>query len=88
MHQIMLSGIVCASDQLEWSMKLWWPHCEALVAFLMAYNQTKEPELLERFSQVYEYTFSHVSLPPLCHRPTANFSLPFGKYTYSLSLCK
>lgn len=42
-------------------MKLWWPHCEALIAFLMAYSQTKKPELLERFSQVYEYTFSHVS---------------------------
>ncbi|XP_076023052.1 N-acylglucosamine 2-epimerase [Genypterus blacodes] len=45
--------------QLEWSMKLWWPHCEALVAFLMAYSQTKKPELLQRFSEVYEYTFSH-----------------------------
>uniref|UniRef100_A0A671XXA7 N-acylglucosamine 2-epimerase n=1 Tax=Sparus aurata TaxID=8175 RepID=A0A671XXA7_SPAAU len=45
--------------QLEWSMKLWWPHCEALIAILMAYSQTKRPELLERFSQVYEYTFSH-----------------------------
>lgn len=42
-------------------MKLWWPHCEALVAFLMAYSHTRRPELLERFSQVYEYTFSHVS---------------------------
>lgn len=42
-------------------MKLWWPHCEALVAFLMAYNQTKRPQLLERFSEVFQYTFSHVS---------------------------
>ncbi|XP_068605121.1 N-acylglucosamine 2-epimerase [Brachionichthys hirsutus] len=45
--------------QLEWRMKLWWPHCEALIAFLMAYSQTKRPELLERFSQVYDYVFSH-----------------------------
>ncbi|XP_017260260.1 N-acylglucosamine 2-epimerase [Kryptolebias marmoratus] len=45
--------------QLEWSMKLWWPHCEALVAFLMAYSQTRKPELLHRFFQVYDYTFSH-----------------------------
>lgn len=52
----------CVFDQLEWSMKLWWPHCEALIAFLMAYSQTKKPELLDRFSQVYEYTFSHVSV--------------------------
>ncbi|KAG7477515.1 hypothetical protein MATL_G00070460 [Megalops atlanticus] len=45
--------------QLEWSMKLWWPHCEALIAFLMAYRHTREPRLLERFTQVYDYTFSH-----------------------------
>ncbi|MEQ2195858.1 hypothetical protein XENOCAPTIV_019419, partial [Xenoophorus captivus] len=45
----------------QWSMKLWWPHSEALVAFLMAYSQTKKPELLEKFFKVYEYTFSHVS---------------------------
>lgn len=48
-------------EQLEWSMKLWWPHCEALVAFLMAYSRTKRPELLEKFSEVFQYTFSHVS---------------------------
>lgn len=23
---------------LEWSMKLWWPHCEALVAYALAYK--------------------------------------------------
>lgn len=42
-------------------MKLWWPHCEALIAFLLAYSHTKKPELLERFYEVYHYTFSHVS---------------------------
>lgn len=49
--------------QLEWSMKLWWPHCEALIALLMAYNKTKKPTLLDTFSEVYEYTFSHFSDP-------------------------
>ncbi|XP_062316162.1 N-acylglucosamine 2-epimerase isoform X1 [Osmerus eperlanus] len=49
--------------QLEWSMKLWWPHCEALIAYLMAYSQTKDSALLERFSAVYNYTFSHFSDP-------------------------
>lgn len=29
----------------------------------MAYSQTKNPELLENFFRVYEYTFSHVSEP-------------------------
>ncbi|XP_076847646.1 N-acylglucosamine 2-epimerase isoform X2 [Brachyhypopomus gauderio] len=45
--------------QLEWNMKLWWAHCEALIAFLMAYSHLGEPALLERFTQVYDYTFSH-----------------------------
>ena len=53
-------------QQLEWSMKLWWPHCEALIALLMAYNNTKKATLLDRFAEVYEYTFSHVS-PFLSH---------------------
>jgi N-acylglucosamine 2-epimerase len=47
---------------LEWDMKLWWPHCEALIAFLMAYEETKEEKYLEKFDQVFKYTFSHVSL--------------------------
>ncbi|KAM9751766.1 N-acylglucosamine 2-epimerase [Menidia menidia] len=49
--------------QLEWSMKLWWPHCEALVAFLMAYSQTRKAQMLETFLQVYDYTFSHFPDP-------------------------
>lgn len=28
--------------QLEWDMKLWWPHCEALIAYAMAFNATLE----------------------------------------------
>lgn len=28
--------------QLEWNMKLWWPHCEALIAFAYAFRVTKE----------------------------------------------
>uniref|UniRef100_A0AAY4C710 N-acylglucosamine 2-epimerase n=1 Tax=Denticeps clupeoides TaxID=299321 RepID=A0AAY4C710_9TELE len=47
--------------QLEWSMKLWWPHCEALIAFLMAYRHTRDPAMLERFGKIYDYTFSHFS---------------------------
>lgn len=47
--------------QLEWNMKLWWPHCEALIAYLMAYSYRKEPRLLDQFKQIYDYTFSHFS---------------------------
>lgn len=60
-YHFMISHVASVSEQLEWSMKLWWPHCEALIAFLMAYNHTRKPELLEIFSEVYQYTFSHVS---------------------------
>ncbi|KAF7210530.1 transcript variant X5 [Nothobranchius furzeri] len=49
--------------QLEWSMKLWWPHSEALIALLMAYSQSRKAELLQSFFQVYEYTFSHFPDP-------------------------
>lgn len=58
-YHFMISHGAFVSGQLEWNMKLWWPHCEALVAFLMAYSHTRKPELLEIFSEVYQYTFSH-----------------------------
>ena len=47
--------------QLEWNMKLWWPHAEALIALLMAYKETKEERFMEKFDLVFQYTFSHVN---------------------------
>ncbi|XP_069501517.1 N-acylglucosamine 2-epimerase isoform X2 [Ambystoma mexicanum] len=44
--------------QLEWSMKMWWPHSEAMIAFLLAYSETREDQLLEHFRKVYDYVFS------------------------------
>uniref|UniRef100_A0A6I8N6N0 N-acylglucosamine 2-epimerase n=1 Tax=Ornithorhynchus anatinus TaxID=9258 RepID=A0A6I8N6N0_ORNAN len=44
--------------QLEWDMKLWWPHSEAMIAFLMGYTQSRDPTLLSLFCQVAEYTFT------------------------------
>ena len=49
--------------QLEWNMKLWWPHCEALVAFMMAYEETGKAEYLEKFRQVHDYSFQRFSDP-------------------------
>ncbi|GAB1302881.1 N-acylglucosamine 2-epimerase [Apodemus speciosus] len=43
--------------QLEWNMKLWWPHSEAMIAFLMGYSDSGDPTLLDLFYQVAEYTF-------------------------------
>ena len=44
---------------LEWDMKLWWPHNEMLIAFLMAYKMTGEEKYLEKYKLVHDYTFSH-----------------------------
>ncbi|MEN9224756.1 MAG: AGE family epimerase/isomerase [Thermostichus sp. HHBFW_bins_43] len=49
--------------QLEWSLKLWWPHCEALVATLAAFVTTGSLEWWRRFEQVADYTFAHFPDP-------------------------
>ena len=45
--------------ELEWDHKLWWPHSEALIAFIMAYEKTGEKEMWDRFQKVAEYTITH-----------------------------
>ena len=42
-------------------MKLWWPHSEAMIAFLMGYSDIGDPALLHLFYKVAEYTFRQVS---------------------------
>lgn len=44
---------------LEWDMKLWWPHNEMLIAFLMAYKHTNDQKYLDKYQLVHDYTFSH-----------------------------
>lgn len=46
-------------EQLEWDMKLWWPHAEALYALLLAYHLTGETNYLDWFEKVHAWTFSH-----------------------------
>jgi N-acylglucosamine 2-epimerase len=46
---------------LEWNMKLWWPHCEALVAYAVLYRHTKQTKFWDRFQLVLDYTLSHFS---------------------------
>jgi N-acylglucosamine 2-epimerase len=41
-----------------WSMKLWWPHSEALYALLLAWDTTGDDELLELYWLVHRYTFA------------------------------
>ena len=44
---------------LEWDMKLWWPHNEMLIAFLMAYKLTGEEKYLEKYKLVHDYSFTY-----------------------------
>lgn len=47
--------------QLEWNNKLWWPHCEGLIAALLAYSTTSDPKHWVMFKQCFDYTVTHVS---------------------------
>ena len=57
----MLDANGYSPTQLEWNMKLWWPHADALIAFLMAYKETRDENFIKKFDLVFQYTFSHVS---------------------------
>ncbi|MBC2595712.1 AGE family epimerase/isomerase [Ruficoccus amylovorans] len=60
-------GIFLAIDagghkDIAWSYadyKLWWPHTEALVALLAAYEHTRQDWCLEWYQRVFEYTLNH-----------------------------
>jgi len=47
------------AEQLEWDMKLWWPHTEALYATLLAYSLTGDVKYEIWFDRLHEYSFSH-----------------------------
>jgi N-acylglucosamine 2-epimerase len=49
--------------ELTWEMKLWWVHCEALVALLTGYRLTRDPALLEWFEKLDEWTWTHFPDP-------------------------
>lgn len=53
---------------LEWNMKLWWPHCEAMVAYGMLYSCFKDKGDIKRadlyfkkFEMIAKYTLEHFS---------------------------
>jgi N-acylglucosamine 2-epimerase len=49
--------------ELGWDMKLWWVHCEALVALLTGYRLTRDAALLTWFEQLDEWTWKHFPDP-------------------------
>jgi N-acylglucosamine 2-epimerase len=44
---------------LEWDMKLWWCHNEALYALLLACSLKDDPIYEQWYDRVHDYTFSH-----------------------------
>lgn len=46
--------------QLEWPMKLWWVHCEAMVALLMAFRSRRDASIWSQFTHLCDLTFSKV----------------------------
>jgi N-acylglucosamine 2-epimerase len=45
--------------QLESTMKLWWPHTEALYALVLAYSITRDKKWLDWLERVHQYSFAH-----------------------------
>lgn len=46
-------------EQLEWDMKLWWVHNEALIATLLAYGLTGDKRYFDWFEKAHAYSFGH-----------------------------
>ncbi len=49
--------------ELQWNMKLWWVHCEALVATAMAYKLTGRQDFKEWFEKIHAWTWSRYPDP-------------------------
>ncbi len=46
---------------LEWDMKLFWVHCEGMIALLYSYMHTHDEYYLEWFERLKNYAFEHYS---------------------------
>ena len=69
LYYISLNGLPV---QEYWhDMKFWWPHNEALIATIYAYQQTREPRYAKMHEQVHHWAFSHFKTPNM-----ANGSVP------------
>lgn len=51
------------SIYLEHDMKLWWGHCEALYASLLAHHLTGDAKYAQMYEQIHEWSFSHFPDP-------------------------
>lgn len=46
-------------EQMEWDLKLWWPHSEALYALLLAHHITGSEKYETWYEKVHKWTFEH-----------------------------
>jgi N-acylglucosamine 2-epimerase len=44
-------------------MKFWWPHCEAIIATVLAWKLTGEPRYAEMHQKVHDWSFGHFPDP-------------------------
>ena len=49
--------------RLEWDMKLWWPHAEALYALLLAHHLSRDEKYARWFEAMHEYSFARFPDP-------------------------
>jgi N-acylglucosamine 2-epimerase len=47
------------TEQLEWDMKLWWPHTEALYALLLAFRVTGDKQYADWYERMHTWSFGH-----------------------------
>lgn len=48
---------------LEWDMKLFWVHCEAMIALTYSYWYTKNDKYMDWFEKIYRYVCEHFADP-------------------------
>jgi N-acylglucosamine 2-epimerase len=56
-----IKGLPCAEYYHD--MKFWWPHNEAIIAALLAYSLTGDPEYASRHAQVHDWAYAHFPDP-------------------------
>ncbi len=49
--------------ELQWDMKLWWPHNEAILATLYAYRLTGDEYFAEKFREIDQWSWEHFKDP-------------------------
>ena len=47
------------ATSLEWDMKLFWPHCEAMIALAYSYWYTKDEKYMVWFDRIKDYVWEH-----------------------------